>query len=332
MQAKKIVCFFSVLLLFSGLMCRVGASSTTVSFRGGGVTIDLAFPEEAHPNANMTHNVTITAHTDLSLHYFTLFIYAPVNATWQEVKNRTISWDFLENETLTSRIEFQLPKNTNGTLYCEMAVQTDQSSDYSSYKFYTTRVSELTFSEMQNLYYELLANYTMLQADYDSLDANYTSLFADYTALLSEYNQLVADYNSKVAAYESLLAQYNKLSDDYDSLQADYGSKIDEFSALQTDYSDLNSTRYSLQTGYNALSAVYAALNQTYNDLLTEYNDLEQRITVSESALNADRIVLFIFVVAVAALIAFIVYLKRKKEEPYVVIRKETVSMKSEED
>jgi hypothetical protein len=31
-------------------------------------------------------------------------------------------------------------------------------------------------------------------------------------------------------------------------------------------------------------------------------------------------------------LIAFIVYLKRKKEEPYVVIRKETVSMKPDEE
>jgi hypothetical protein len=28
----------------------------------------------------------------------------------------------------------------------------------------------------------------------------------------------------------------------------------------------------------------------------------------------------------------FIVYIKRKKEEPYVVIRKETVSMKSDEE
>ena len=41
---------------------------------------------------------------------------------------------------------------------------------------------------------------------------------------------------------------------------------------------------------------------------------------------------MFIFVVAVAALVGFIIYLKRKTQEPYVVIRKETVSMNQDED
>jgi hypothetical protein len=40
---------------------------------------------------------------------------------------------------------------------------------------------------------------------------------------------------------------------------------------------------------------------------------------------------MFIFTVAVAALVAFIVYIKRKKQEPYVVIRKETVSVNPDE-
>jgi hypothetical protein len=337
MQAKKIG-YFLTLLLFSELICSVGASTTTVSFRGGGVTIDLTFPEEAHPNTTITHNVTITAHTDLSLQSFTLFIYAPVNATWQEVKNRTISWDFLENETLTSRIEFQLPQDTNGTLYCEMTVQTDQTADALSYKFYTTRVSELTFSEMQSLYYAMLANYTSLQTDYetllneyDGLLANYSSLFANYTALLSEHNDLLAKYNAQVATYESLLNSYNKLSDDYESLNSNYRSKINEYNALQTDYKSLNSTRHSLQTDYDALQAVYDELNQTYADLQTELANLQERITFSENALNSDRIVLFIFIVTIACLIAFIIYIKRKEPEPYVVIRKETVTMKPDE-
>jgi FtsZ-binding cell division protein ZapB len=338
MRDKKIVYFFSALLLFSGLLCSVDAlSDTTVSFRGGGVTIDLTYPEEAHPNTTITHNVTITAHTDLSLQSFTLFIYAPVSATWQEVKNRTISWDFLENETLTSRIEFQLPQDTNGTLYCEMTVQTDQIVDNLSYKFYTTRVSELTFSEMQILYYEMLANYTSLQVDYetllneyDGLLANYSSLFANYTALLSEHNELIADYNSQVVTYESLLAQYNKLSDDYDDLNSNYRSKISDLGDLQAEYDELNSTSYSLQANYTSLQSEYDALNQTYTDLQTELTNLQERITRSENALNSDRIVMFIFIITVAALIAFIVYMKRKKEEPYVVIRKETVSMKKE--
>ena len=136
MRAKKIVFSFIMLLLFSALTGSVGASSDiTVSFRGAGVTVDLTFPEEAHPNATITHNVTITAHTNVTLQWFTLFIYAPVNSSLQEIKNRTITWDFLENETLPSRIEFQLPQNTNGTLSCVMTVQTDKSAYYSSYSF-----------------------------------------------------------------------------------------------------------------------------------------------------------------------------------------------------
>jgi predicted nuclease with TOPRIM domain len=338
MQAKKMGYFLSTLLLFSGLIYSVGASTTTVSFRGGGVTIDLTFPEEAHPTETLTHNVTITAHTDLSLQSFTLFIYAPVNATWQEVKNRTISWDFLENETLTSRIEFQLPQDTNGTLYCEMTVQTDQTADALSYKFYTTRVSELTFSEMQSLYYEMLANYTSLQTDYetllneyDGLLANYSSLFANYTALLSEHNDLLAKYNAQVATYESLLNSYNKLSGDYNTLDSNYRSQLSKYNALQADYDSLNSTHYSLQANYTTLQAVYDALNQTYTDLLSDLNNLQERISFSESALNTDRIVMFIFIVTVACLIAFIIYIKRKEPEPYVVIRKETVTMKPDE-
>jgi predicted nuclease with TOPRIM domain len=338
MQAKKTGYFFITLLLLSGLIRSVGASTTTVSFRGGGVTIDLTFPEEAHPNTTITHNVTITAHTDLSLQSFTLFIYAPVNATWQEVKNRTISWDFYENETLTSRIEFQLPQDTNGTLYCEMTIQTDQTADASSYKFYTTRVSELTFSEMQSLYYEMLANYTSLQADYQSLLneyndllANYTSLFANYTALLSEHNDLLTNYDTQVANYQTLLNSYNKLSSDYNTLDSNYRSQLSKYNALQADYDSLNSTFYSVQGNYTFLQgnftdlqAVYNALKETYNNLLSDLNNLQGTV-------DADNIVMFIFVVTVACLVAFIIYIKRKKEEPYVVIRKETVAMKPDE-
>ena len=339
MRAKKIVYVFSMLLLFSAFMCTVGAApTTTVSFRGAGVTIELTFPEEAHTNETITHNVTITAHADLTLQSFTLFIYAPVNSSLQEIKNRTISWDFLENETLTSRIELQLPQNTNGTLYCVMTVQTDQTADYSSYSFYTTRVSELTFSEMQSLYNEMLTNYTSLQADYatllndyDGLLANYSGLLANYTALLSQHNALSANYNAQVATYQALFDNYNKLSDDYDALNANYRSKITELSDLQTDYDDLNSTRYNLQASYDTLQAIYTALNKTHTELQTAFANLQERINVSENALNSDRIVMFIFTVAVAALVAFIIYIKRKKQEPYVVIRKETVSVNPDE-
>jgi archaellum component FlaC len=331
MQAKKIGCFLGILLLFSAFMGSVHAAPTTVIFSGGGVTVDLTYPEEAHPNATITHNVTITAHTALSLQSFTLFIYAPVNASWQEVKNRTISWDFLENETLTSRIEFQLPQDANGTLYCVMTVQTDQAADVLSYEFYTTHVSILTFSEMQSLYNEMLANYTSLVEDYNGLLDNYSSLLTDYETLLSQNNALSAQYASEVSAYETQKANYTALSTDYGNLESSYKALSNNYNSMQSDYASLNSTRNNIQGNCTLLDAAYKALNQTYVSLTTELNQLNAKITQSDNNLGIDRIVMFVFVAAIAGLIGFIIYLKRKQAEPYVVIRKETVAVKQDE-
>jgi hypothetical protein len=108
-------------------------------------------------------------------------------------------------------------------------------------------------------------------------------------------------------------------------------SKVNEYSALQVDYEELNSTRNSLLANYNSLQAVYDEFNQTYTDLLTEFAELQRRVNDSVSEVNTNRIVMFIFVITLVALVAFIIYLKRGKEEPYVVIRKETVSMNQDE-
>jgi predicted nuclease with TOPRIM domain len=340
MPTQKKIYFFIVLLLLSTVPCSMGTlPDTTVTFSGAGVTIDLSYPEEAHPKDSITHNVTITAHTDLALQSFTLFIYAPVNSTLQEVKNRTISWDFVENENLTSRIEFQLPQNTNGTLYCEMTAQTDKTVYVLSSKFYTTHVTELTFSEMQSLYDEMLANYTALQEDYSTLLntyndllVNYNSLLDNYTALVGEYDSLSHKYDIQVASYQTLLDEYSNLLIDKKTLDDAYSSKSSELSDLQAKYAELNATLYDLQGNFTKLQGNFTSLKTDYDALEKTYEDLSERNTRSESALDVNRIVMFIFVVAVAALIVFIVYLKRKKQEPYVVIRKETVSMKSEEE
>jgi predicted nuclease with TOPRIM domain len=326
MQAKKIGYLVSSLLLFSGLILNVSASTTSISFHGDGVTIDLIFPEEAYPNTTITHNVTITSSTAATLRNFTVVIKAPVNSGWQEIFNSQDT--FSKSLPMSYNLTLSLPQEVNGILQCIIYVNTSSIDDLSA-TFYTTRVSALTFSEMQSLYYEMLANYTTLQANYETLLneyngllVNYTSLFANYTATLGEHNQLITDYNNKVATYESLLAQYTELSDDYDTLNANYGSKITEFGALQSDYDDLNSTRDSLQASYNTLHAVYDALNKTYTDLQSEFTTMQERSNVSESALNTDRSVMVIFVVVIACLIAFIIYIKRKETEPYVIIRK----------
>jgi len=359
MQIKKTGCFLITLLLFSGLVYGVDASTATASFRGGGVTIYLTFPEEAHSNIAITHNATITANTDLSSINIGVLVYAPVNSTLQLIKNQPLSWGILyENQSLpTSQIPILLPEQAKGTLYCIITVQTDQTTDTLSYKFYTTRVSELTFSEMQTLYNEILANYNSLQGDYETLqgeydgllanytsfEANYTALLsehkanytallsehkANYTALLSEHEHLINEYNSQVSTYEALLAKYSELSNDYDTLNANYNAKTSDLGDLQTNYNELNTTRYDLQASYNTLQAVYTALNQTYTELKNDLKSLQERFSTSEATVSADNVVMFIFIVVLAALIVFILYIKRKKQEPYVVIRKETVNIK----
>jgi predicted nuclease with TOPRIM domain len=418
MRTKTVVYFLSFLLVSSAVVYCVGAAQTkTQSFHGVGVKIELAFPDEAHPTDTISHNITITAIVDVALQNITLFIYAPINSTLQHVKNQTITWPLLlaGNSLPTSEIRFTLPQNANGTLYCLLYVQTDQSADYASYTFYTTQVRTLTYTELLSAHNQLIANYSALSAAYDQLNANYSALliahnnllvnystlFADYGTLLGSYNTLLAQYGALSTAYNgltsdyatlnstynllsanydalnstfnSLLAKNNALQSDYNSLnsthynlqasynslegnynsivakdnalQSDYNSLSSTDSALQTnyntlnstkntlqsDYNSLNSTHYSVQASYDLLRGAYDTLNRTYTSLASEFSDLNQRVHNSENAMNSDRIVLSIFTITVACLVGFIIYIKRKKPEPYVVIRKETVTVKPEE-
>jgi hypothetical protein len=331
MQAKKLGCFLGILLLFSAFMGSVNAEPTTVPFHGVGVTIDLSFSDEAHPGDSIWHNATLTANKPINLN-LTLVVNAPVDSIWQEATSWSLSNRVLpENATLSEEMNFQLPSNANGTLQCYIYVSTNQSTDYLSATFYTTRVSVLTFSEMQSLYNEMLANYTSLVEDYNGLLGNYSALLSDYEALLSQNNALSAQYASEVSAYETQKANYNALSTDYGNLESSYKALSNNYNGLQSDYASLNSTRNNIQGNYTLLDAAYKALNQTYVSLTAELNQLNAKITQSDNNLSTDRILMFVFVAAIAGLIGFIIYLKRKQAEPYVVIRKETVAVKQDE-
>jgi predicted nuclease with TOPRIM domain len=344
MPAKKTVCFFIALLLLSTVACSAVASpDTTVTFRGAGVTIYVTFPKEAHPNSTITHNITITSISPATqLRNFTAVIKAPVSSGWQEIFNSQDT--FVQPLTKSYNLTFSLPQEANGTLQCVIYANTSSVDDL-AIMLYTTRVNTLTFSEMQSLYDEMLANYTALQEDYatlqneyDNLWANYTILSDNYTALLSERDELSDQYDAQVATYNGLLEDYTDLSNewdtlknDYDSLDVEYNLKTRELGVLQENYDMLNATRNSLLGNYTnldgnftQLQTDYVALNQTYTELVANKTDLQ-------NDLDSDKIIMFIFVVAVAVLIAFIVYIKRKQQEPYLVIRKETVSMKSDE-
>jgi hypothetical protein len=341
MKGKVIGYLLIAVVFFYGVTGIVSAPPTSLLLGGGGITIDLAFPEEAHPNSTITHNFTITAHAKLTLQAFNFSIYAPVNATWQEIGNPPIivNLPFIENQTLTSQIEIQLPPDTDGTLRCEMTFQTDKTSDLLSSSFYTTHVSELTFDEMLLLYNEMLANHTLLQTnytalmnDYNSLLANYSTLLANYTALLSEHNELLAEYSAQVASYQSLDSKYRALQSEVSSLSTSLNTKSSEYNSLQTNYGSLNSTFFSLQGNYTGLHGNYTVLEGFYNSLNeakirldAEYSDLQSSL---ENSSTADRVVMFILVMIVAGLIGLIIYIRRRESEPYVIIRKETVALR----
>ena len=346
MRDKSLVCLFLTLLLSSGLICEVDALSTHVSFHSVGVTVDLTFPEEAHPSDLIWHNMTITANTALTLQNFTVAIKALVNSSWQEVTRQGITNRYLaKNEIIPIPMRFQLPQNTNGSLYCFIYVLTDQIADPSSYTVYTTSVRILTYSELLSAHNQLLANYSDLLNGYNALRANYTEILADYQTLLESYNKLSTQYGTLNINYNELSVRYGTLNSAYNELSLKYGTSIStynsllgNYTALRSDYNSLNSTHYSLQANYTSLEADYNSLNQShtalkknYNYLENEVNDLHQRIDASEAELTQTRILMTLFMGTSIALILLVVYLKRKKQEPYVIIRKETVAVKQDE-
>jgi hypothetical protein len=342
MHSPKKVYLLIGLILFSTLIAQVWASpNPTVTLHGGGITIDLTYPEEAHPEENIWHNATITANTAVTLNNLTMVIKAPVNSNWQTVFTGKDERNIFMQENSSfqwSMGPILLPPNANGTLQCFIFLKTS-SVDNISTTIYTTHVSELTFSEMQTLYNEMLANYTLLQTDYetllnqyDGLLADYNSSVANYTSLLSQHTELQTKYNSQVAAYKSQLNSNEQLSQEYNNLNTNYKAKITELSASQSDYETLNTTKNNLQTSYTTLQNDYNTLNQTNNDLQKQLNDFQEDAKIIDSDLTISQAFMFIALMAIAGLVALIVYLKRKKPEPYMVIRKETVTVENDEN
>ena len=299
MRIKSSACVFVTLFFLFGQICGLGASSTNdFLFHGAGVIIDLTFPEEAHPTESITHNFTITAKTSLTLENFTIIIEVLVNSSWQQVyKEQVLSRDMLQNEKITSQPRFTLPQNAHGKLHCFMYVLTDKISDPLSYTFYTTHVRTLTYSE-----------------------------------LLIEYNELLTNYSDLLTEYETLLESYNELTVMYGTLNSTYNSLLNEYNTLQSNYNSLNSTYTSLQATYESLQSSYDSLEADYNSLNQTYTTLENEINDLHAQLNNTRTLTYLFIGTTIALIALIIYIKKKKPEPYIVIRKETVAVKPTEN
>jgi predicted nuclease with TOPRIM domain len=241
----------------------------------------------------------------------------------------------LKNENLTRRSRFTLPHNTTERLYCFIYVLTDQIADPSYYTFYTTSVRALTYNELLSAYNELLANYSGLLSEYNALRANYSDLLAGYQTLLESYNKLSVEYDTLNTTYNELSVRYGTLNSAYNELSLKYGNSISAYNLLRGDYNSLNSTHTRLQANYTSLEADYHSLNQSYTELKQSHADLEdevnyfhQRIDASEAELIQIRILMTLFMGTSVALILLVAYIRRKKQEPYVVIRKETVTVK----
>jgi hypothetical protein len=302
MRAQAIVSLLVILSFLSGLILEAGALSVSnVSFRGAGVAIDLEFPEEAHPIETITHNLTITALTSLVLENFTLVMEVLVNMSWQQVyKEQIFSLSMQQNEGLIRRMMFTLPQNAHETLYCYMYVLTDKaSSEPSTNTFYTTHVRTMTYNELLSGYDELLANYSSLRANWETLLGSYNTLSIQYGTLNSTYTSLLNQYNSLQATFESLNSSYFSQKANYDALKASYDS----------------------------LEASYKTLNQTYHALKAENDDLGNTISAPDTELTMTRNLVYAFIAVTVALVALVIYIKKKKPEPYIVIRKETVAL-----
>jgi predicted nuclease with TOPRIM domain len=302
MRIKNSICVFVTLFFLFGQICRLGASSTnSFSFYGAGVIIDLAFPEEAHPAESITHNLTITAKSSLTLENFTLMIKVLVNSSWERVyMEQKLFRDMLQNENLTIQSRFTLPQWAHGKLYCFMYVLTDKTADHFSYTFYTTHVRTLTYTELLIGYEDLLANYSNLLTECESLLDSYNELTVSYGTLNSTYNSLLSEHTD-------LQANYNLLNSTYHGLQASYNSLLSSY--------------YSLEANFNSL-------NQTRTTLENEINNLREKTDASKIEIINTRNLTYLFIGTTIALIVLVIYIKKKRPEPYVVIRKETVAVK----
>ena len=299
MLTIKNLCRVLPLILLSLIITPIGfvQAQTQQTFYSVGVDIDLSFEEEAHPQTEIIHNIKIIAKSDLTINQFSINIYALVNQSLEQIPGLpTInSLPMIEDQVLPIRINFTTPPETKGRLYCNIYLSTSKSSDHFSASIYTTNINSPTFAE----------------------------LLADYSSLLSEYNTLSTQLSQ-------LQAQYTSLSNSYQDLEEENQKIRNEYIAKENEYQILNSTHTQLQSNYASLDSDYTSLKRDYDDLYQEKSDLENEIENIASSLNSDKYLMIIFIIIIVALVGLIIYLRNKQKEPYVVIRKETVSMKPE--
>ncbi len=299
MKSKLMVCLVTLLCFLFCSVHQIGASPTnSVSWEGAGVVIYFEFPEEAHPTDSITLNLTTTAQVGLKLQNFTFLIEVLANESWQQVyKEQVLQLNMVQNDSFTRQVWFTLPQNAHEALYCYMYVQTDKAPGLPpTYAFYATHVRTTTYDE-------LLIDYSIKLADYETL-------LDSYDALSRQYSELNSTYNLSLNQYEFLQASFESLNSSYFTQKATYDT---------------------LKTGYDSLEANYKTLNQTYHALKAENDNLRNTVDIQYADLTMTRNTLYVLVAVTVSLVALVLYVRKIKSEPYVVVRKETVALNPSE-
>ena len=289
MKLKIIICLVAILCFLFCSVHRTGASPTnSVSWEGAGVVIYFEFPEEAHPTDSITLNLTTTAQVGLKLQNFTFLIEVLVNESWQQVYKEQV-------------LQLNMVQNDSFT-------------------------RQVWFTLPQNAH-EALYCYMYVQTDKaPGLPPTYV-FYATHVRTVT-YDELLTDY-------ETLLDSYTALSTQYDGLNSTYNSLLNQYNSLQATFESLNSSYFTqkatydeLKTNYDSLEANYKTLNQTYYALKAENDSLSNTVDTKETELTTTRNIVYALIAVTVALAAVLIYIKKIRSEPYVVLRKETVALK----
>lgn len=110
-----------------------------------------------------------------------------------------------------------------------------------------------------------------------------------------------------------------------------YDELLNNYNELWLNNTNLHSAYQTLLQSYNSLQANYSSLGTTYNSLNQTYTTLRTQVNALTTDLNISRALTYLLIAVTVALAVLIIYLKRKKAEPYIVLRKETVALKPNE-
>jgi parallel beta-helix repeat protein len=159
-------------------------------------------------------------------------------------------------------------------------------------------------SRTLHLYSELLLRYYDLQASLSTLNATYYDLLANYVMLQQDLQKL----NASLASLSTLNATYYDLLTDFDELQKD----LNNLGELQTSFYALNQTNRDLITSYNKLLGNYSDLLERFASMDASY---QQHITQYSEQMQNFRNLIYVFAAATAIFIATTLYLSKLHAE-----------------